>query len=155
PGDQARRAAAASRRIVDVARRSLEAVRRGEPISGFCGVALAMNGPNLVMVVGFRKAEIDVVLSTLLNAPIVNETGLPDTASFNFVLEFAPEDSLGHEALEVGARGDRQIADDPSTVPRAPGIATALEVQLGLRLERVRVPREFIVIDAVKRLEPN
>ena len=44
---------------------------------------------------------------------------------------------------------------DPSTVPRAPGIVTALEEQLGLRLERVRAPREFIVIDQVERPTPN
>ena len=157
PGDQARRAAAASRRIVDVARRSLEEVRRGAPISGLCGVALAMNGPNLVMVVGHRAREIDVVLSRLLDAPIINRTGIPDTASFNFVLEFVPDDipSLAREYLDLAARGDRQIASDPSTVPRAPGIVTALEEQLGLRLERVRMPREFIVIDAVKRPDPN
>jgi uncharacterized protein (TIGR03435 family) len=91
PGDQARRAAEAARRIVDVARRSLEAARRGAPIS-FCGVALAMNGPNLVMVVGFRASEINVSLSRLLDAPIINRTGIPDTASFNFVLEFVPDD---------------------------------------------------------------
>jgi uncharacterized protein (TIGR03435 family) len=155
PGDRARAAAAASRRIVDVVRRNLDAARRGAPLSGFCGVALAMNGPNQVMVVGFRASEIHVVLSRLLDAPIINRTGIPDTASFNFVLEFAPDDSLGRETLRQIASGDRQIADDPSTVPRAPGIVTALEEQLGLRLERVRAPREFIVIDQVERPTPN
>ena len=108
-----------------------------------------MNGPNQVIVMnGFRAPEIDVFLSRLLDAPIVNRTGIPDTASFSFVLEFVPDDSLGPESLEQFASGDRQIASDPSTVPRAPGIVTALEEQLGLRLERVRAPREFIVIDA-------
>ena len=129
-----------------------DAVRRSR--SAEC--ALAMNGPNLVIVVnGFRAPEIDVVLSRLLDAPIVNRTGIPDTASFSFVLEFVPDDSLGREYLKQVASGDRQIADDPSTVPRAPGIVTALEEQLGLRLERVRAPREFIVIDQVERPSPN
>ena len=102
-----------------------------------------------------RAREIDVVLSRLLDAPIINRTGIPDTASFNFVLEFVPDDSMGPESLKQFASDDRQIASDPSTVPRAPGIVTALEEQLGLRLERVRLPREFIVIDAVKRPDPN
>ena len=115
-----------------------------------------MNGPNLVIVMnGFRAPEIDVFLSRLLDAPIVNRTGIPDTASFSFVLEFVPDDSLGRESLKQFASGDRQIASDPSTVPRAPGIVTALEEQLGLRLERVRAPREFIVIDQVERPTPN
>jgi uncharacterized protein (TIGR03435 family) len=48
-----------------------------------------------------------------------------------------------------------QIASDPSAVPRAPGIFTALEEQLGLRLERIRAPRDFIVIDQVERPAPN
>ena len=145
----------ASGGVVAMARRNLEAARRGAPISG-CGVAVAMNGPNLLIVVaGFRAPEIDVFLSRLLDAPIVNRTGIPDTASFSFVLEFVPDDSLGREYFDQVARGDRQIASDPSTVPRAPGIVTALEEQLGLRLERVRAPREFIVIDQVERPSPN
>ena len=152
PGDTA---ATAARRIVDMVRRNLDAARRGAPIS-FCGMLVAMNGPNLVIVMnGFRAPEIDVVLSRLLDAPIVNRTGIPDTASFSFVLEFVPDDSLGREYLDQVARGDRQIAGDPSTVPRAPGIVTALEEQLGLRLERTRMPREFIVIDQVERPSPN
>ena len=144
-----------ARRIVDTVRRNLDAARRGAPIS-FCGMLVAMNGPNQVVVMnGFRAPEIDVILSRLLDAPIVNRTGIPDTASFSFVLEFVPDDSLGPESLKQAASGDRQIADDPSTVPRAPGIVTALEEQLGLRLERVRAPREFIVIDQVERPSPN
>jgi uncharacterized protein (TIGR03435 family) len=121
-----------------------------------CGGLVAMNGPNQVMVMnGFRAPEINVILSRLLDAPIVNRTGIPDTASFSFVLEFDPDDSQSREYLKQVASGDRQIADDPSTVPRAPGIVTALKEQLGLRLERVRMPREFIVIDAVERPTPN
>lgn len=157
PGDRAARAAMAARRNLDVVRQNLDAARRGAPISGFCGIAGAMNGPNQVIVMnGFGAREIVVFLSsTLLGTALINRTGIPDTASFSFVLEFVPDDSLGREYLDQVARGDRQIADDPSTVPRAPGIATALEEQLGLRLERVRMPREFIVIDQVARPTPN
>ena len=70
-----------------------------------------------------------------------------------FVLEFVPDDSLSRQYL--GQATDRQVASDPSTVPRAPGFATALEEQLGLRLQRVPTPRQFIVIDAVERPTPN
>ena len=156
PGDRAARAAMAARRNLDVVRQNLDAARRGAPISGFCGIAGAMNGPNQVIVLnGFRAPEIDVFLSGLLDAPIVNRTGIPGTATFSFVLEFDPDDSQSREYLKQVANGDGQIADDPSTVPRAPGFVTALEEQLGLRLERVRAPREFIVIDQVARPTPN
>ena len=157
PGDRAARAAMAARRNLDVVRQNLDAARRGAPISGLCGIAGAMNGPNQVIVMnGFGAREIVVFLSSnLLGTALINRTGIPDTASFSFVLEFVPDDSLGREFLDQVTSGDKQIASDPSTVPRAPGFATALEEQLGLRLERVRVPREFIVIDAVKRPDPN
>ena len=40
------------------------------------------------------------------------------------------------------------------TIPKAPSIFAAVE-QLGLKLEPIRVPREFIVIDHVERPSPN
>jgi uncharacterized protein (TIGR03435 family) len=157
PGDRAARAAMAARRNLDVVRQNLDAARRGAPISGFCGIAGAMNGPNQVIVMnGFGAREIVVFLSsTLLGTALINRTGIPDTASFSFVLEFDPDDSQSREYLKQVTSRDGQIADDPSTVPRAPGFVTALEEQLGLRLERVRAPREFIVIDQVERPTPN
>jgi uncharacterized protein (TIGR03435 family) len=48
-----------------------------------------------------------------------------------------------------------QIAADPSRVQPAPDLFTALEQQLGLRLEPTQEPRDYIVIDAIRRLEPN
>jgi uncharacterized protein (TIGR03435 family) len=42
-----------------------------------------------------------------------------------------------------------------SDIPRAATIFTALEEQLGLKLEPTKAPREFIVIDHVERLTPN
>ena len=50
---------------------------------------------------------------------------------------------------------DMQIAADPSSVPPAPNLFTALEQQLGLRLEPTQVPRDYIVIDAIRRPDPN
>ena len=43
----------------------------------------------------------------------------------------------------------------PMTLPKAPSIFTAPEQQLGLKLEPIRVPREFIVIDQVERPAAN
>jgi hypothetical protein len=42
-----------------------------------------------------------------------------------------------------------------SVLPRAATIFTALEEQLGIRLEPAKAPREFLVIDHVERLSPN
>jgi uncharacterized protein (TIGR03435 family) len=43
----------------------------------------------------------------------------------------------------------------PSDIPLAATIFTALEEQLGLRLESAKVPREFLVINHVETLSPN
>jgi uncharacterized protein (TIGR03435 family) len=43
----------------------------------------------------------------------------------------------------------------PADVPRAATIFTAIEEQLGLKLEPARAPRDFIVIDRVERPSPD
>ena len=139
-------------------RRNLDAVRRGVPVTGRCGSAGALNGPNLLMVgAGFPVEPLAEMLGEALEVPVIDQTGIPGTAVFNFVLEFALDDSLSRELREqfAAAGNELQLASDPSTVPRAPDLVTAVEEQLGLRLERVRAPRQFIVIDQVERPSPN
>ena len=48
-----------------------------------------------------------------------------------------------------------QMADNPSSVQPAPNLFTALEQQLGLRLVPEQITREYIVIDAIRRPDPN
>jgi uncharacterized protein (TIGR03435 family) len=47
------------------------------------------------------------------------------------------------------------FSSSTGNVARAPAIFDALEQQLGLRLEPVQVPREYLVIDAIERPGPN
>jgi uncharacterized protein (TIGR03435 family) len=139
-------------------RRNLDAVRRGMPVTGRCGGAGALNGPNMLVVgAGLPIEALAGVLAQPFEVPVIDQTGIPGTALFNFVLEFVLDDSLPREGRDqlAAAGNELQLASDPSTVPRAPGLVTALEEQLGLRLERIRAPREFIVIDAVERPAPN
>ena len=76
---------------------------------------------------------------------VVDRTG--NTQKFNFVLEFAIDDNTP---------GAFNTPGDPSAdVPRAPTLATALEEQLGVRLESADALREFIVIDAINRPSAN
>jgi uncharacterized protein (TIGR03435 family) len=44
--------------------------------------------------------------------------------------------------------------DGPENQPKAPPLSVALG-QLGLKLDPIKVPREFIVIDRVARPSPN
>jgi uncharacterized protein (TIGR03435 family) len=133
------------RSTADMVRRNLEAARRGETTAGPCGFAGMANGPNLLFVgAGFGVPG----LGGFLGAPVINRTGISDTSRFNYVLEFAPDERTPGPL----ARG---LANDASDTPRAPDLFTAIEQQLGLRLEPAQAPREYIVIDQVERLSPD
>jgi uncharacterized protein (TIGR03435 family) len=67
---------------------------------------------------------------------VIDKTGL--TGAYTFVLEYAPD-----------------AATEPSGIPRGADLATALEEQLGLKVEPTLAPREFVVIDAVERPSAN
>jgi len=124
-----------------------EAVRRGEKPS--CGVTVQANGPNQVLVGG--EATLATLAQRLGNplgrVRVFDKTEIAD--KFNFVLEFAWDENTPGQRLVTPDAGE------PPDVPRAATIFTALDEQLGLRLEPARAPREFIVIDYVERPSPN
>ena len=78
---------------------------------------------------------------------VTDMTGVADR--FNFVLEFVWDENTSGRRRVVPQPGDA------TDVPRAPSIFSALEGQLGLRLEPARTPSEFIVIDHIEGPSPN
>ena len=78
---------------------------------------------------------------------VTDKTGITD--KFNWDLEYAVDGNA--------ATACRGILTDSAgaNAPRAPTIFDALEEQLGLRLEPIQVPREYLVIDAIERPGPN
>ena len=82
-------------------------------------------------------------LDSLLERPVVNKTRIP--GMFDLHLEFSPEGTA--------------LAADPAVAvldpPAAPSIFTALQEQLGLRLEPAKGPGEFLVIDHVEKPSEN
>jgi uncharacterized protein (TIGR03435 family) len=128
--------------------RSLAEVRRAAKPP--CGISHGPNGPNWVTVGGEATFE---ALTQMLRGRLGNglavtdKTGITDT--FNWDLESAVDGNASAlpSVLLTGA------AD--ADVPRAPTIFVALEEQLGLRLEPVQVPREYLVIDAIERPGAN
>ena len=122
-------------------------VRRGQKPS--CNTFLgARNGPNMVYVAGSNPLGALSLLGGALNAQVLDKTGITD--KFTFILEYS---------IDENSPGDARFSDlsttEPSDIPRAATIFTALEEQLGLKLEPAKAPREFIVIDHVERLSPN
>jgi uncharacterized protein (TIGR03435 family) len=78
----------------------------------------------------------------LLDRPVVDKTGL--TGRYDFDLEWAPD--------ETQFGGEVPVAP---TDAQAPPFFTALEQQLGLRLEATHGPAEALVVDHVERPGAN
>src|SRR5262249_43937130 len=74
------------------------------------------------------------MLGVMTRRPVLDKTGL--TGEFTIDLEFAPPDA-------------------PAGDSSAPSIFTAVQEQLGLKLESSRVPAEIIVIDRAERPSEN
>ncbi len=85
------------------------------------------------------KRFADVALSIRMGRPVVDKTGL--SGAYDFHVEFAPD------ALTTGA----SAATDQS----GPSFTTALQEQLGLRIETSRGPTTFLLIDKVERPSAN
>jgi uncharacterized protein (TIGR03435 family) len=86
-------------------------------------------------------AQLAYKLSRLLERPVVNNTGLE--GNYDFKLEWTPD--LGTSAP------DGQSADTTG----GPSIFTALQEQLGLRLEATKGPVDVLVIDSVNKPSEN
>jgi uncharacterized protein (TIGR03435 family) len=83
-------------------------------------------------------ADITKLLNTLLNAHVVDKTGL--SGKYDFTLDWVPD---GVSLM--------QEADGPEISPPH-GIPTALEDQLGLKLVRSKVALDTIVVDGVDKV---
>jgi len=72
----------------------------------------------------------------MLDRPVVDQTGLQ--GQYDFVLKWTPNDA---------------DAADPALA--SPGIFTAMQEQLGLKLEAVKAQADVVVIDKVERPSAN
>jgi len=128
--------------------RNFADVRDGQKPS--CGLFFQRNGPNVVFVGGGVPitALVQVLGSRLGGIRVQDRTDLKDR--YNFVLEFVvDENAPGLPGLDLPAPAE------PSDVPRAAIIFTAVEEELGLKLDRDKGSREFIVIDHIEHPSPN
>jgi uncharacterized protein (TIGR03435 family) len=102
------------------------------------------NGPNMARV--FMQAttvdEFSKALGFVLARPIINKSGI--TGLFDFHLEYAIDETTGGPARAT-----------PSDEPAGPSIFTAIQEQLGLKLDSDKGPGERLVIDRVERPSGN
>jgi uncharacterized protein (TIGR03435 family) len=85
------------------------------------------------------------LLATRVNRPVLNKTGL--VGNYSFTLDFTPD--------QIPA-GGFQLNGAPLPInPDGPSIFTALQEQLGLKLDSQRGPVEMLVIDSVEQPTPD
>jgi bla regulator protein BlaR1 len=109
------------------------------------------SGPNMgLKAEGENLEEFSKLLSLALDRPVIDKTGI--TGTFNIHLEFAVDEST--PKFLPGADAQMQPAQ-PSNDPAGPSIFTAMQQELGLKLDAAKGPREFIVIDQVERPSGN
>jgi uncharacterized protein (TIGR03435 family) len=88
-------------------------------------------------------AQLARALESVVGRPVVDETGL--TGTFDIDVQWVPEPGV-----------DARIQGPLVTAPAASGsIFTALQEQLGLRLESARGPVDVLVVDSVSRPTPD
>jgi uncharacterized protein (TIGR03435 family) len=118
------------------------------PTGRLCGSATNRpDGPNwMFSAVGVPVGRIVNLLTNAYERPVVDRTGL--TGLFDVRLDFSPEGTR----LADRMRGD---SDLPLPEATAPPLVTALQEQLGLRVESIRGPWEFVVVDAIERPTAN
>jgi len=87
-------------------------------------------------------------VSLTLGSTVIDKTGLTD--SYDYTLSFAPDDSMKAGVLPPGSGGGA-----PPPEPEGPSIFTALQEQLGLKLEAQKQPVDVIVIDHMEQPTQN
>jgi uncharacterized protein (TIGR03435 family) len=113
--------------------REQQSTRPAQASSGSqCGFRAALG---VITSGGFPLSQLLNPLSQLVRGPVVDRTGLQ--GGFDYELRFV------QEGLQAGA----QNAGDPGGA----SVFTALQEQLGLKLEPARVPIEVFVVDHVER----
>lgn len=117
----------------------------GKVDCGYVGVA---PGPNGTRMRGNRVHMSDVTreLSTLLDRPVVDQTGFP--GEFDIDLTFTPDDAI---RLPLYGAGGRVTPTDPDQ----PNLFAALEEQMGLKLVAAKGPVEVLAIAHAERPAQN
>jgi uncharacterized protein (TIGR03435 family) len=121
--------------------------RRGQPPQGPPPIPAGggpipcsiMGSPGMIRFGGFPISQITTMLGGQTGRMVVDRTGL--TGNWEFVLTFAAE-QRGQPPPGVDA--------PPPPNPDAPSLFTALQEQLGLKLEATKGPVEVLVIDGIE-----
>jgi uncharacterized protein (TIGR03435 family) len=116
----------------------------GKPPTLGCGGM--MMSPRSMTAARVPIANLIPALSRILGRTVVDKTGL--TGNFDISLEWAPDES---QAVQFAPDGPKPPPSDAA----GPSIFTALQEQLGLKLESQKGPVEIFVIDGAEKPSEN
>jgi uncharacterized protein (TIGR03435 family) len=106
-----------------------------------------LRAPNLLQAGKVDMKQLANVLADVLGRPVVDKTGF--TGTFDVKLEFTPEGTT------FGDFGPPPGGLTPGFDTSGPSIFTALQDQLGLKLESQKGPGEILVIDHAEKASEN
>ena len=109
---------------------------------------LNLKGLGTLFVVNANMGHVaNALQSWVFDRPVIDRTGLP--GRFDFTLTWTPDESQGRSF------GPRQPAPTTPDSKAPPGFFTAIQEQLGLRIESQTAPVDVIVIDRVDKPSDN
>ena len=122
-----------------------------EVFSKACGLTRIGKAAGGMIALDFHGMSMDGIareLTRRLDRPVINKTGIEGLVDLH--VEFSPDEATPGV---LGARAPgAALPDDP---PGGPSIFTAMQEQVGLRLEPAKGPGEFLVVDSVERPSEN
>jgi uncharacterized protein (TIGR03435 family) len=93
--------------------------------------------------------EVAGVMQAHLDRPVVDQTGLK--GRFDFQLQWTPDETT--QFTPLGAPGEPP--KPPEGAETQPDLFTAIQQQLGLKLESTRAETDVLVIDKVEKPSEN
>jgi bla regulator protein BlaR1 len=127
----------------------------GEKFLPICGGRMIQRAMPMItwQVRGGTLDDLATALGSDLDRIVINKTGM--AGKFDFRIEFAPDETaVGLNRLRT-ADGPLITPSAPSDPPGGPSIFTAIQEQLGLKLEASKGPREFLIIDHIEKPTEN
>ena len=115
-------------------------------ITGVIALDRGSGGGTKAMATSVNIPYLARYLSQVLRRPVLDKTGL--TGIYDFTLDFVPD--VGATPVSTGS-DDNTLPADPDGAP----IFTAIQQQLGLKLDPGKGPVETLVIDHVERPSGN
>lgn len=123
-------------------------LQNGAPGAGVWTMRTVAGGSYLINAQAIALSSLLPSLAYPLGRPIVDKTGL--TGKYDFTLTYSLDQSESPTASAPNGQPALAAAD-----PTAPSLFTALQEQLGLKLESGKGPIEIIVIDHIERPSGN